>query len=320
MVRVGCFPTIRKDTELARVTAKKGASALTPRRLLHSRSTTSHMGKLNSQIVLVTGCSTGIGRALAREFTGQGHRTFATARRIEALSDLDGCEHLSLDVTDAASIDRAVTKTIEIAGRIDVLVNNAGINLFGPLAEVPIDQLRGMFETNVTGTIAMCQAVIPHMAAQRSGRIVNIGSIVGVLPTPFAGAYCGTKAAVHMVSDVLRMEVAPLGIEVTTVQPGGVRSNISASGSVGLDRYAKPSSLYRKVHDQIVARANASQDRPMEADAFAKEIVTAVTQPRAPRMIRAGSGAALLPKARALPGAVLDRIMTRKFGLAALRE
>src|ERR1041385_2426705 len=135
------------------------------------------MASLEKQVVLVTGCSTGIGRALARELRTRGHRPFATARRLESIRDLaaEGIDLVQLDVKDEASIRAAVEAVVDRAGRIDVLVNNAGINVYGPLAEVPFASLRDMFDTNVLGLAAVTQAVFPDMADRRSGLIVNIG-------------------------------------------------------------------------------------------------------------------------------------------------
>src|SRR5437879_7011409 len=171
---------------------------------------------LEKQVVIVTGCSTGIGRALACELRARGHRPFATARRLESIADLasHGIDTVQLDVKDIASIHAAVRTVLDVAGRIDVLVNNAGVTIYGPLAEVPLESLRDVFETNVLGLAAVTQAVLPHMIDRRAGRIVNVGSVVGVLPTPFAAGYCATKRAVHMLSEVVRMEGQPFGIDV----------------------------------------------------------------------------------------------------------
>jgi len=280
------------------------------------------MSSSESRSVLITGCSTGIGRALAQAFHAAGFRTFASARRLESMADLEaaGIGTLRLDVGDAESVKAAAREVVERAGRLDVLVNNAGINAFGPLMELPSESLRAVFDTNVLGLVTCCQAVFPAMAEQGSGQIINIGSVAGVTPTPFAGAYCATKSAVHMLSDVLRMEVAPLGIEITVVQPGGVRSQIAATGSRGLERYDDASSRYHAVRDQIHKRANASQDNPMEAEAFAQEVVEAVSRRPAPRVVRAGAGADAIPKLAELPGEQLDQIMTAQFGLDALRK
>jgi NAD(P)-dependent dehydrogenase (short-subunit alcohol dehydrogenase family) len=272
---------------------------------------------LRDLVVLVTGSSSGIGRALAVEFSRRGHQTFASARRPGTLEKLEGptLTPLALDVANSASIDAAVAAVIERAGRIDVLVNNAGINRFGPLPEVPLAEVRRLVETNLVGPLALVQAVFPHMARRRRGRIVNVGSVVGVLPTPFAGAYCASKAGLHALSDVLRMELAAFGIDVILVQPGAVRSNIAASGAVGIERYSREPSRYRAVAREIEQRAYVSQRAPMEADEFARRLVDRVTRRRPPRLIRLGQKARLLPALAWLPGALRDRLMARRFGL-----
>lgn len=274
---------------------------------------------LTNQVVLITGCSSGIGRALAAEFSSRGQRVFATARRLESLAELagPGLEKLALDVTDVASIASAVAAVIAQAGRVDILINNAGFNQVGPLAEVPLEGVRRLFDTNVTGLLAVTQAVFPHMVARKSGRIVNIGSVVGLLPTPFAGPYCATKAAVHMLSDVLRMELAPFGIAVCEVQPGGVRSSISDTASQGIERYSEPGSHYRALYAHIQKRAQASQQRPMASERFAEKVVSALLADTAPRTVRAGRGAAVYPLLSRMPASPRDRLLSRRFGLRA---
>ncbi len=195
----------------------------------------------NAPVVLISGCSTGIGRALAMEFAARNWRVFATARKPAAINDLKAlnAEVAALDVTDEKSIAACVDSVIAKAGRIDMLVNNAGLLLVGPLVELETSELRRQFETNVIGLAALTRAVTPHMIGRKSGKIVNISSVSGVLPTPFAGAYGSTKAAVTALSDSLRMELAPFGITVVTVQPGGIKSNLSGNADKGLDRFRK---------------------------------------------------------------------------------
>lgn len=272
--------------------------------------------------MLVTGCSTGIGRALAKELRATGHRPFATARRLESITDLasDGIDTVRLDVTDPASIGAAVQTVVDRCGRIDVLINNAGINHFGPIAELPTESLRDMLETNVIGLVAVTQAVFPHMADRRAGRIVNIGSVVGVLPTPFAAAYCATKSAVHILSEVLRMEVAPFGIDIIVVQPGGVRSSIAESGARGLERYRAEASRYRQAYAGLEKRAYASQDNPMEAEDFARELLALVLATPAPRLVRLGAGADGVIRLSELPGEQRDAMLSANFGLDALTK
>jgi NAD(P)-dependent dehydrogenase (short-subunit alcohol dehydrogenase family) len=278
------------------------------------------MPNLTDQVVLVTGCSSGIGRALVRRLAECGHRVFATARRPEALDDLKGArvDCLRLDVTDEVSAKSAVDEAMARAGRIDMLVNNAGYILAGPLAELPLAAFKEQFDTNVTGALSVIQAVFPHMAKARSGRIVNIGSIVGVLPTPFTGAYCASKSALHMLSEVLRMEVAPFGLDVVLVEPGSVRSNIAERASQGLERYVDGQSLYGSVQHQIAQRARTSQERPMETDVFASKVVAAITKARPPRVVRVGRGARALAILAQAPGSVRDALLMRRFGVHEL--
>jgi NAD(P)-dependent dehydrogenase (short-subunit alcohol dehydrogenase family) len=272
---------------------------------------------LQDQVVLITGCSSGIGQALASELAGRGQRVFASARKPESLSNLTAptLQKLTLDVTDDGSIARAVAQVIQQAGRIDILINNAGINVFGPLAELPLSETRRVFDTNVHGPLALVQAVFPHMAEKHRGRIVNVGSVVGVLPTPFAGVYCASKASVHMLSEVLRMEVEPFGIRVIEVQPGAVRSSIADSGSASLERYQQESSRYRPVADGIERRAQASQQKPMEASDFARAVADAILADDPPRLVRKGRGSTLYPVLSQLPGKARDRVLARQFGL-----
>lgn len=279
-----------------------------------------HMADTKQRVVLITGCSTGIGRALAVEMRRRGQRVFATARKPETLAELEDelLTALPLDVTDPESIAAAVAQVTERAGRIDVLINNAGVNAAGPLAELPLQSFRRIMETNVTGTLAMVQAVVPHMAQQRAGRIVNLGSVVGILPTPFAGAYCASKSAVHTLSEALRMEVAPFGIDVLVLQPGGVRSSIADTAGRDIARFASDS-LYSAVFSGIEKRTRASQEDPMETDAFAREVADAVLGARVPRRMRLGTGARLLPTLAHLPGRVRDVALSRRFDLHKLR-
>jgi short-subunit dehydrogenase len=206
----------------------------------------------------------------------------------------------------------------ERAGRLDVLVNNAGMNIFGPILELPVEEVRSVFETNVLGLLAVTQAVFPVMADQRSGRILNVGSVVGLLPTPFAAGYCATKSAVHMLSEVMRMEVAPFGIDVVVIQPGGVKSSIADSGSKNLERFAAESSRYHPVYEGIQKRAYASQDRPMLAEDFARELVREAFATPPPRVIRLGTGSDVLPRLAELPGEQRDAMLSQNYGLSAL--
>lgn len=275
----------------------------------------------NDKVVLITGCSTGIGRALALEMAGRGWRVFASARRAGSIDDLssDSIETLILDVTDIDAIRRAVSAVIERAGRIDMLVNNAGYGLMGPMAELPLDDLRLQFETNVIGPVALIQEVAPLMAARNSGRIVNVGSVSGITATPYSGAYCASKAAVHLMSDALRMELKPFGIDVIQLHPGGVKSSFGKNSATNLNRYRTESSLYRKAAEGIDDRAAMSQGSPTSVEEFARQVADAITRKRPTHVFRNGRGAILMPFLKyALPTRWLDRIFSRKFKLDRL--
>ena len=246
----------------------------------------------------------------------QSHRVAATARQPESIEDLAGdrVHTLELDVTDPRSIENAVCAAQDICGSIDIVVNNAGYALIGPVVELDLDELRTQFETNVIGVVAVVRAVAPQMVQRRAGRVVNIGSVSGVTATPFGGAYCGTKAAVHLISDAMRMELAPFGVRVVSVQPGAIESGFGSRAARGIERYRK-GSAYSDVYDSIEARAGASQVGSMPADEFARRVVDAVTSDSPPAVVRAGKHSVRLPLIGRLPAALRDRIFSRRFGL-----
>lgn len=272
----------------------------------------------NDRVVLISGCSTGIGRALALEFASRDWRVFATARKPETINDLktSNMDIVALDVTDEKSIKSCVDLIVTKTGRIDMLVNNAGLLLIGPLVELDTDELRLQFETNVLGLAALTRTVAPYMIQRRSGKIVNMSSVSGVLPTPFAGAYCSTKAALTAFSDSLRMELAPFGVKVIIVQPGGIKSNLSINADRELDRFRK--TVYGPVQEFIVARAHASQEKATPAEIFAKKLVDKLVQENTPSLIRLGKDSRLMPFIAKFPRAFTDALLCKKFGLNKL--
>ena len=175
-----------------------------------------------SRVVLLTGCSTGIGRATARHLAGRGWTVHATARDVETLADLEraGCRTRALDVTDEASMRAAVEEVEREHGAVGVLINNAGYSQSGTVEEVDIDAVRRQFETNVFGAARMCQLALPAMRRTRFGKIVNISSMGANFVFPGGGYYHATKAALDAISDALRFEVRGFGIDVVIIQPG----------------------------------------------------------------------------------------------------
>src|SRR3989475_3446527 len=179
-----------------------------------------------SRAVLITGCSTGIGRATAEQLATRGWTVYAAARRPESIRDLAarGCKTLALDVCDEASIRAAVTQVEAAEGAVGLLVNNAGYGQEGPFEEVPMAEVRRQFETNVFGLVRLTQLVLPAMRRQRWGRIVNLSSMGGRLTLPGGAFYHATKYAVEALSDALRFEVRPFGIDVVVIEPGPIKT------------------------------------------------------------------------------------------------
>lgn len=270
-------------------------------------------------VVLITGCASGIGKALAQAFHRQGHLVCATARRLDALSGLaeQGILVKKLDVTDPTGV-LDLLRDLEHEGKwVETLVNNAGYGSMGPLMDVSSEEWQKQFDVNVFSPMALIRSVLPGMVARRSGRIVNISSVSGVMPTPFAGAYCASKAALNALSDSLRMELAPLGIQVTTVQPGGIQSGFA--DAAGQTVCLNPGSPYERVRDAIMQRAHESQKGAMPANIFADQMVRAVMRKNGSAVLRIGKKSRLLPALKKwLPDHRLDRILRRKFGLDKL--
>lgn len=272
---------------------------------------------LRKPVVLITGCSSGIGYALAEAFHATGCVTVATARKPETLSELggQGIHTLALDVTRADSIETCVSAVESQHGAVDILVNNAGIPVMGPTTELPLDELRRQWETNLTAPIAMVQAVVPRMIERGSGRIVNVGSVSGLLTTPFAGPYCASKAALHSLNDALRMELRPFGIQVLLVQPGGIQSNFGAGAKAQTGQHQWK--RYARFAQGIARRAGASQEHATPTHVFARGFVRAVLADKPEPVIRLGAGSTSLPLMAHLPVAVKDRVLMRRFGLTS---
>ena len=214
------------------------------------------------KVVLVTGVSSGIGRAIAGLLSRSGFRVFGTARgKVEAKGPSEEVELVTLDVRDGDSIASCVGTVLDRAGRIDALVNNAGYTLIGSLEETRIEEAKQLFETNFFGVLRMTQAVLPFMRGQRSGRIVNIGSVVGFVPAPFQGIYCASKHALEGYSESLDHEVRRFGIRVSVIEPGFTRTNIAQNSLVAdrpLEAYAEGRNRVLKATRENIAKGGTA--------------------------------------------------------------
>ncbi len=181
-------------------------------------------GKMAERIALVTGASSGIGKETVAAFLREGATVYAAARRVEKMKGLEeaGARIVEMDVTKESSMRAGIDSIIKESGRVDVLVNNAGYGSYGAIEDVPLQEARRQFEVNMFGVARLTQLVLPGMREHRYGKIVNISSMGGKIYTPFGGWYHATKHALEGWSDSLRLEVAPFGIDVVVIEPGGI--------------------------------------------------------------------------------------------------
>jgi NAD(P)-dependent dehydrogenase (short-subunit alcohol dehydrogenase family) len=273
-----------------------------------------------SKAVLITGCSTGIGRATAERLASNGWTVYATARRPESIEDLrgKGCKTLALDVTDEDSMRAAVDQVVAAEGAVGVLVNNAGYSQSGALETVPLDQVRRQFETNVFGLLRMCQLVLPGMRDQRWGKIVNLSSMGGKLTFPGGGAYHGTKFAVEGLSDVLRFEVAGFGVDVVVIEPGLIRTQFGEA-AVGSMTDVSEDGPYAEFNAAVASTTAGAYQGGLSRlgagpDAVARTIEKAITRrrPKARYPVTA-SARVLLAQHALLPDRAWDAVVGTSF-------
>jgi NAD(P)-dependent dehydrogenase (short-subunit alcohol dehydrogenase family) len=263
----------------------------------------------------VTGASAGIGEATARALLAAGYRVFAGARRLDRMAGLAaaGATLIKLDLTDDASIVAAVNTIKNEAGRIDVLVNNAGYGSYGALEDVPLDEGRRQFEVNVFGLARLCQLVLPMMRAQKSGKIVNVTSIGGKIWEPLGAWYHATKFAVEGLSDCLRVEAAPFGVDVIVIEPGAIRTEWAGIARDGLLQMSGGSAYAElaKRHARMLATADTSS-LASPPEVVARTIVRAVTARRPKTRYATGGGArTILFLRKILPDRMFDRLIWR---------
>ena len=272
-----------------------------------------------NKTALVTGASSGIGEETARTLHKLGYTVYAAARRTDRLKQLTaiGIHALTMDVTDDESMSSGIEKIITETGRIDVLVNNAGYGSYGAIEDVSLDEARRQFEVNVFGLGRLTQLVLPHMRAQRSGTIINISSMGGRLTTPLGGWYHATKYAVEALSDALRMETAPFGIDVVVIEPGGIRTEWSGIAADHLEETAEGSayaSQIKAVANSMRSESTAKRLSPPSVIAdTVKKIVTA-HKPHTRYVVGFG-GKPLVILRRILPDRAFDYVVSIVFGV-----
>jgi NAD(P)-dependent dehydrogenase (short-subunit alcohol dehydrogenase family) len=268
------------------------------------------MAKGQSRVVLITGASSGIGRATAELLAGRGYRVFGGVRAPATTSPLAGVELIPLDVRDETSIRACVGELCRRAGRIDVLINNAGVNLIGAVEETSIGQAQALFDTNVFGVLRMVQAVLPGMRHQGAGQIINMSSILGFLPAPFMGVYASTKHAIEGLSESLDHEVRAFGIRVVLIEPPYTKTNLDASAAQAEGRIDAYASQRRRTAAAITHNTNTAP----EPKVVAEEVLRSIERPY--RMRRPIGRAALLSwLRRLLPARLFEPSLRKAFAL-----
>ena len=272
-----------------------------------------------TRTALVTGASSGIGEETARRLQGLGYTVYGAARRTDRLEKLaaEGVRPLAMDVTDDASMTAGIARIIEEAGRIDVLVNNAGSGSYGAIEDVPIDEARRQFEVNLFGLGRLVQLVTPHMRGQKSGTIINISSMGGRLTTPLGGWYHATKYAVEALSDALRMELKPFGIDVVLVEPGGIRTEWAGIAADHLEETAEGSAYSDQIRAVAGSMRNESVQRRQSPPSVIANTVERIVTARRPRTRYAVGFMAkpLITARRVLPDRAFDRVISAALGV-----
>lgn len=273
-----------------------------------------------NKVVLITGCSSGIGAATADHLAQRGWTVYATARRTEALAPLvaNGCRALALDVTDEDSMRAAVEQVEAEQGSVGALVNNAGYSQSGALESVPLDDIRRQFETNVFGLIRMCQLVLPGMRRAGAGRIVNIGSMGGKLTFPGGGVYHATKYSVEALSDALRFEVQGFGVKVVLIEPGLIVTEFARTAVGSVDNISADG-LYAAFNKAVAERTEGAYQGVLAklggGPADVAEAIRRALEARRPkpRYTVTPSASLAIAQRRITPDRLWDRAMRSQF-------
>ncbi|PIB39009.1 SDR family oxidoreductase [Maribacter sp. 4G9] len=225
---------------------------------------------MNSKIVLITGGSSGIGKSIGNFLTKHGFKVYGTTRDLKKYPNFEGFELLEMDVRNPESVNNAIDELLNKVGRLDVLINNAGVGITGPLEETPNNEIMNAHETNFMGPLNLIKASLPQMRKQKSGLIINITSIAGYMGLPYRGIYSATKGALELITESLRMETKDFGIECTCLAPGDFATNIAAG------RYHAPvanDSPYRESYEKTLNTIDEDVDKGGDPEEVAKKVL-----------------------------------------------
>ena len=284
------------------------------------------------QTVLITGATDGLGRAAALLLAEKGFRVFAAGRSPEKRAELDRLaanrklplESLELDVCDDVSVNRAVQQVLQKAGHLDVLINNAGVGLMAVAEELKLEDLRRLYETNIFGLLRVTQAVLPHMRERKSGRILMLSSVAGILTPPTYGAYSSSKHAVEALSNAFRLELYPFNVDVILIEPGYIMTNFQQTAKDLAESYIQGSTAgpYAKIYEGAIAGATSSRRASKTTpEDCARVILHAIESghPQARYTVTPLAKWAAFGR-RVLPDTLMDSFLRRKFGIEREEE
>lgn len=266
----------------------------------------------NSKVVVVTGVSSGIGRAVADKFSKRGCHVFGTVRNLEKAQPIPGVVLIEMDIRDEASVQQGIESIIARGKRIDVLVNNAGVTLLGATEETSIAEAQTLFDANLFGLLRTVKAVLPHMRKQRSGRIINVSSVLGFLPAPYMALYSASKHAVEGLSETLDHEVRQFGVRVGLVEPSFTKTNLDLNAPQTASRipdYVKELNIVSKAIQNNVQKAP-------QPDGVAGTIVDAALGPWKMRRTPKGEASLLAKLRRFMPAGPVEKGLRKTFGLS----
>ncbi|KRF22368.1 oxidoreductase [Phycicoccus sp. Soil802] len=279
--------------------------------------TTTTTTTTTKKVALVTGASSGMGKAFAIQLQEAGFLVYGVARRTDRMNDLSarGINTFAMDITDDASTSDGVRRILAETGRIDVLVNNAGYGSFGAVEDVPLEEVRRQFEVNVFGAARLVQLVLPSMRSRKSGTIINITSMGGKIYTPFGAWYHATKFAFESFSDCLRLETKPFGINVVIIEPGAIRTEFNGIAADNLIETSGKGAYADKAAK--VAKAARAENTRLSSppELVARTVVKAATARRPKTRYAVGFGAKPLIFTRSiLPDRAYDAMILRVSG------
>lgn len=268
---------------------------------------------MKKKTVLITGASSGIGEATARTLAEAGYRVFGGVRKPDSAAAVPGVEYVKMDVQDEDSVASAVKVVLEKAGRIDILINNAGVSLVGPIEATSDTEAKALFDVNVFGVLRAIRAVLPSMRSHRSGLIINVSSVLGFLPAPFMGLYAASKHAIEGLSESLDHEVRSLGVRVVLVQPSFTRTKLDTNATQTQAVIEDYAAAFASSVDAVLQQVGSAP-----APSGVANKVLAIVE-GAHRMRRPADGRAKLLSVlrRFAPSAQVDKTLRRAFGLPA---